>query len=232
MPDRDIASPFGDGQAENIFFGDRLRAEATRQGLSAAALAQKLGVTRGTMARYWHGERIPPAAVLLDLAEAIDADPQWLVRGRASPERRHLVAADEADWVDVPEYALLEIDERGKCDPISTTRLRRDWLYTSLGENSGLWIGRLPAPFDALSLGTGAALFCKDVSQGDRMIDGAFYLFRINGGVLMSRFRLRAGIMHAGDRLGEDVVFQHEMGVEEDQYQPVARVIGQLARPI
>src|SRR3546814_4565756 len=73
-----------------------------------------------------------------------------------------LVAADEDEWIEVPEYALLEIDEMGKMDPISSTEMRRDWLYTSLGESSDLWIARLPARYDALTIGTGTPLFCKD----------------------------------------------------------------------
>src|SRR3546814_5357372 len=79
----------------------------------------------------------------------------------------------------------------GKMDPISSTVMRRDWLYTSLGESSDLWIARLPARYDALTIGTGTPLFCKDHSKGARMQVGSYYLFRIHGGIVMSPFPFR-----------------------------------------
>src|SRR3546814_6925428 len=87
----------------------------------------------------------------------------------------------------------------GKMDPIASTVMRRDWLYTSLGESSDLWIARLPARYDALTIGTGTPLFCKDHRKGDRMQEGSYYLFRINGGIVMApldRKRTRLNSSH------------------------------------
>lgn len=218
-----------DGIVENIAARVRERAVALR--FNARSLGEAVGVPSSSAHNYWNGTRSWPAEKLGQLAEILRTNVDVLVTGRDA-SRGHLIAADDADWVEVPEYALLEIDERGKLDPISVTMLRRDWLYTSLGDSKGLWIGRLPAPYEALALGTGTALFCKDIGTGERMIDGAFYLFRINGGITMSRFSFRAGVARSGERLSEHVVLSHEIGVDEDQYQPVARVLGQLARPI
>ncbi len=175
------------------------------------------------MANYWTGKRAWPAEHLPTIADLLSTSVDALL-GRAG--RRALVDANDADWVEVPEYALLEIDEQGKMDPISSTIFRRDWLYSSLGENSGLWIARLPAPYDALTLGTGTPLFCKDHRSGERMIHGAYYLFRVNGGIVMARFALR------DDGNEEHTVLSRDLGNEEDQYQVVARVVGQLFRPI
>lgn len=219
-------SPNGDGQGDFSPFGDRLRTAAEGLGLTSAAMAQKLSITRGTMARYWHGERLPPAPLLFDMARLLDVDAHWLIRGRIDPGRGHLRAADNADWVEVPEYSLFEIDEFGKLDPISIIRMRKDWLYTSLGENSGLWLARLPARYDALTIGTGTPLFCKDHRSGERLTEGTYYLFRINGGIVMAPFTYRDG----GST--DDAVHSRDLGNEEDQYQVVARVVGQLARPI
>lgn len=133
---------------------------------------------------------------------------------------------EDADWVQVPEYSLFEIDEFGKLDPISAIPMRKDWLYTSLGENSGLWLARLPARYDALTIGTGTPLFCKDHRPGERLTEGTYYLFRINGGIVMAPFTYRDG----GST--DDAVHSRDLGNEEDQYQVVARVVGQLARPI
>lgn len=165
--------------------------------------------------------------VALAIAKALDVSVDWLFSGRKSAAHPRLLAdADKADWVEVPEYALHEIDELGKMDPISTTLMRRDWLYTSLGDASDLWIARLPARYDALTLGTGTPLFCKDHRQGERMSEGTYYLFRINGGIVMAPFTYR------DSGAGDDAVHSRDIGVEDDRYQPVARVVGQLARPI
>src|SRR3546814_11433658 len=89
--------------------------------------------------------------VAMAIAKALSVSVDWLLTGRRSGM---LVAADEAEWIEVPEYALLEIDEMRKMDPISSSVMRRDWLYPSLGESSDLWISSLPARYDALSIGT------------------------------------------------------------------------------
>lgn len=204
---------------------DRVRERAQSLKFSARSLGEAVGIPSSTASNYWNGKRSWPSEVLSDLAEVLDTSVEALVRGN-SRDGASLRSADDADWVEVPEYALLEIDELGKMDPISSTRFRRDWLYSSLGENSGLWIGRLPAPYDALTLNTGTPLFCRDHRKGERMVHGAYYLFRVNGGIVMARFALR------DDGSDEHTVLSRDLGHEEDQYEVVARVVGQLARPI
>lgn len=140
--------------------------------------------------------------------------------------RPSLVDADDADWVEVPEYSTYEFDELGKLDPITTTLMRRDWLYSALGDTSGIWMAAAPTRNDVLGIDRGTMIFCKDHRPGQPMIHGAYYLFRVNGGVIMARFSLRDG----GD--GEEVVTARDLGHEEEQYIAVARVVGQLARPL
>src|SRR3546814_15900928 len=84
----------------------------------------------------------------------------------------------------------------------------------------------LPARYEALTIGTGTPLFCKDHRKGDRMQEGSYYLFRINGGIVMAPFTFR------DSGASEDAVRQRDLGHDEDQYQVVARVVGQLARTI
>ena len=184
-----------------------------------------VGVPPSSVHNYWNGTRSWPSEKLGELADVLNTNVDSLLTGRAVPQR-HLVDANDAEWVEVPEFVLLEIDERGKASPIATINLRRDWLSSSLGEASGLWLTRLPAPFDALTLGTGAVLICKDHQPGERLFDGTHYLWWINGGVVMAPFARREGA--PGDR----VVLARDVGNLDDQYLPVARVVGQLARPI
>lgn len=202
----------------------RVRDRATELNFTARSLGEAVGIPSSTVSNYWHGRRSWPSEVFPDLADILRTNVDALLRGKG--KGAGLVAAEDADWVKVPEYALLEIDELGKMDPISTTLMRRDWLYSSLGESSGLWIARLPAPYDALTLGTGTPLFCKDHQKGERMIHGGYYLFRVNGGIVMARFALR------DDGSDEHTVLARDIGHEEDQYEVVARVVGPFARPI
>lgn len=243
VPSRDITSPYGDSQAKNLVFGDRLRAQADRQGLTAAALAQKLGITRGTMARYWHGERLPPAALLLDMAEELETDPQWLVRGRRAPERKHLVAVDEHDWVEVTEYDLWQFGEYGKGEPKNSASFRKDWLYTTIGISSGLWLTRLLSGYPAANLSSGALVFCQDI-RVEELVEGNICIFRVHGGMVIGRLTfcppLPGSIGHlpgaatAGGAIfpAIDTVFIGDVGSQENQYTLIARIVGQLARPI
>ncbi len=203
--------------------GERLR--ALLDGRDYGWLSGKTGISTSTISDYVK-KGISRADNAVLIARALGTTVEFLVEGREAAAPRPLVDVNDADWVEVPEYALLEIDELGKMDPISSTRFRRDWLYSSLGESSDLWIARLPAPYDALTLGTGTPLFCRDHRQGERMIHGAYYLFRVNGGIVMARFALR------DDGSDEHTVLSRDLGHDEDQYQVVARVVGQLARPI
>ncbi|MCC7393813.1 MAG: hypothetical protein IT553_03055 [Sphingomonadaceae bacterium] len=212
-----------DGVVEKI--AARVRERASELRFNARSLGEAVGVPSSSAHNYWNGSRGWPSEKLGDLADVLGTNVDALVTGRGFSQR-HLVDANDADWVEIPEYALLEIDERGKASSIATTNLRRDWLSSSLGEASGLWLTRLPAPFDALTLGTGAVLICKDHQAGERLFDGTHYLWWINGGVVMAPFARREGA--PGDRF----VLARDVGNLEDQYLPIARVVGQLARPI
>ncbi|MEL0156069.1 hypothetical protein [Sphingopyxis sp.] len=161
--------------------------------------------------------------VALAIASALSVSVDWLLTGRRS---NTLIPAEDAEWVEIPEYSTYEIDELGKLEPITTTLMRKDWLYASLGDTTGIWMAQAPARNDALSIDAGTMLFCKDHRPGDRMTHGAYYLFRINGGVIMARYSLRDG------NDGEETVSARDMGHEEDQYVAVARVIGEYARPL
>lgn len=188
-------------------------------------LAGKTGIPASTLSDYVQ-RGISRADNAVKIARALETTVEFLIDGRETAPKSHLISADDADWVDVPEYLTHEIDELGKLIPITTTLMRKDWLYASLGDTSGIWMARSPARNDALGIDAGAMLFCKDHRPGERMIHGVYYLFRINGGVIMARFSLRDG----GD--GEETVTARDLGHDEDQHIAVARVIGEYARPL
>ena len=202
---------------------NRIRDRAEEVRVSYSDVLRETGVSSSAMANYWTGKRPWPTEHLGTIADLLDTSVDALM-GRQ--RRNHLVSADDADWVDVPEYSLFEIDELGKLAPIVTSKMRKDWLYSSLGETSGLWIAAAPARYEALGIEPMTMIFCKDHRLGERMIHGVHYLFRVNGGVIIARFA------HRDDGSDEHTVVTREIGHDDDQYQPVARIVGQFARPI
>jgi hypothetical protein len=161
--------------------------------------------------------------VALAIAKALSVSIDWLLTGERG---NAVVAVEEADFVDVPEYSLFEIDEQGKLWPLMTTKIRKDWLYSSLGETSGLWIAAAPSRYEALGIEPMTMIFCKDHSPAERLIHGVHYVFRINGGVILARFALRE------DASDEPTVLPRDIGHDDDQHIPVARIVGLFARPI
>jgi transcriptional regulator with XRE-family HTH domain len=54
------------------------------------------GVRRGTMARYWNGERLFPADLLFRVAAILGVSPQWLLEGN-DPKRGKVGANESPD---------------------------------------------------------------------------------------------------------------------------------------
>jgi transcriptional regulator with XRE-family HTH domain len=63
---------------------DRLRVVRMESGLGQLELAEKLGVSRRTVAAWERGEHSPPASALEDLVREFGVDLNWLVLGRKS----------------------------------------------------------------------------------------------------------------------------------------------------
>lgn len=198
-------------------------------------VADKLRISVPTIQRIIAGSASIDMDIFYRIANMADVDPAQILGGEQLEQRRldqparnnTLIDANDADWVDVPEYALHEFDELGKMDPITTVLMRRDWLYTTLGGNAAdVWIACATARYDALDIVAGAALFFKDHRPTDRMRDGDIYAFRVNGGVIIAPFSSRP------TGAPDDAVLARDLGHDEDQYQVVARVVGQFARPI
>jgi transcriptional regulator with XRE-family HTH domain len=84
IPKGDNTYPNGSRQDSGRVFTDiaaRIQNTARDQGLTAAQLSRHLKLTRGTFARYWHGDRLIPADVLFALADRLGVDARWLFLG-------------------------------------------------------------------------------------------------------------------------------------------------------
>lgn len=195
-------------------------------------LAKAAGLSPSSISDYMKG-RSPRIDAAIKIAQALEVDLEWLFGSQIerrrldhAPRKSPLADVNDADWVEVPEYSTYEIDELGKLTPITSTLMRKDWLYSSLGDTSGIWMTRAPTRNDALGIEAGTMLFCKDHRPGERLVHGSYYLFRVNGGVILARYSLRDG------NDGEETVTARDLGHEEHQYIAVARVIGEYARPL
>lgn len=62
-------------------FGDRVRSERQRQGVSQEALAHRSGIARAYIGSLESGERNPSLDTIARLAAALDVDAGELVRG-------------------------------------------------------------------------------------------------------------------------------------------------------
>jgi transcriptional regulator with XRE-family HTH domain len=111
-------SPKGDSQhlvAKYARFSARLVEAAELAGFNSARLAALVGVTRGTMARYWHGERLLPADLLFRVADILNVSARWLITG-AGPvtpplEADPYAASDEERLLDA--FRRLSAEQRG-----------------------------------------------------------------------------------------------------------------------
>lgn len=77
------------GEGLAVAIGRRLARERTRQGVSQATLAARVGVARTTVCRWEAGERLPSVEALVRLAAALGVAP-----GRLLPEAAADAIAD------------------------------------------------------------------------------------------------------------------------------------------
>lgn len=178
------------------------------------------------MARYWEGDRLPPADTLIALCDLLHVSPAWLIRGGAR-EARTLVDAVDADWVDIAEYDLRELTDEGRGPVVSTTPFRKDWLFRTLNQSSGLWLARLPADLPRYDLREGDMVFCRDVEPGEAQ-DGAVYLVRIWGHLTVARLDSMLGnrMNSVEGNLQDRALAPRDIGLDDGKAILVARVLG------
>lgn len=211
--------------------GLRLQEAAALKGWTQKKLSEVSGVPSARVNDYWNGKKNATTPNLFALADALDVSAKWLALGRG-PRGDRLIDAANADWIEVEDFDLRQFDDRGKGEPVGRTMFRRDWLYLTLGESSGLWTTRTLAPDMAHALPAGAAIVCKDHPSGEPPLEGQNYLFRVDGSIVLSRFSYRLGSLGSiGDRVEERIITPADLNAGEHQFFIVARVLGALVRP-
>lgn len=80
----------------NLFFSETLRKLRTAKGLSQQELAEKMYVTRSTVVRWETGSRLPDAAMISRLAEALGVDVNMLLSAAShSDECPNVIMVDD-----------------------------------------------------------------------------------------------------------------------------------------
>jgi len=202
----------------------RVRKLASALNFNAKTLGDEIGIGKSAMSNYWTGKRSFPTEALPRLADRLNTNVDYLLRG--VPSALAAVDADAVDWVVVPEFDLRELSDESRGPIISETPFRKDWLQRMLGMATGLWLARMPAEYPALNLGEGDLVFVRDVLPGEAT-DRALYVVRIDGTLTVARLDALASTESArGDRLGERVLSFRNFGYGDGKAIPIARVLG------
>ena len=79
----------------NRFFSEALRKTRTEKGLSQQALADKMFVTRPTIARWESGIRLPDAVMISRLAKVLDTNIDLLITAAKRDESPNVIMVDD-----------------------------------------------------------------------------------------------------------------------------------------
>ena len=79
----------------NRFFSEALRKIRTEKGLSQQALADKMFVTRPTIARWESGIRLPDAVMISRLAKVLDTNIDMLITAAKRDESPNVIMVDD-----------------------------------------------------------------------------------------------------------------------------------------
>lgn len=79
----DTSAPHGAKKRPAWTLGDRIRKARTEGGMGQADLAAALNLSEKTIARWESGATQPDADGLVQIAEATQVDPTWLLVGEA-----------------------------------------------------------------------------------------------------------------------------------------------------
>jgi hypothetical protein len=151
---------------------------------SKAWLAREAGITASTLNDIIARTKME-AGNALRIAQVLDVPVEWLISGDVPRPGNALVAADEADWVMVPQLRLTEFTETGKPEPHQIVPIRKDWLNRTLYTSTNLFITELPA-HQLEGLGEeGDPILCRDAQHHQ---EEGFYLYFWDGTPLVRRF--------------------------------------------
>ena len=174
----------------NTELGRRLR--ELRGSADRDEWAQRLGVSKTTIANYERGDRMPEGEFLEILAKEVGADLNWLFGRSSAVGDGHagIPASVAAEFAFLPRYSvsasagggLVALDEQ----EIERIAFRQDWLH-ELGIDARQ-AGLLTATGDSMdpTIPDGA-LMLIDRRQGEPVRSGYIYVLVLDGELLVKR---------------------------------------------
>ena len=133
----------------NMFFAETLRKIRTEKGLSQQELADRVYVTRSTVARWENGSRLPDAMMILRLAKCLGMDANTMLQLAAdSDESPNIIMVDDSRVILNDGMAVLEevlpnamitgfIWPQEAVEYAKTNRVSLAFLDIELGASSG-----------------------------------------------------------------------------------------------
>ena len=192
-------------------------------------LSEKTGIPASTLSDYVQ-KGISKADNAVKIAEAFDVTVDRLLTGRVVEHHvaAPVVAIDDAEWVSIPYFDLRNISDTGKGEPLSWTPFRKDWLNRTLGTAAELYLVRLLSDYESRrgdkDLYEGDLVFCRECEPSD-LVDGYIVIWRREQGLKVARYSLQSREREEGD-----VIYGDE--VSDDQFVPIARVLGRLLQRV
>lgn len=124
----------------NMDFSERLKLRMRELGVTAADIAQGVGVSKGAVTHWTNGTNQASGKRLISLASVLRCDPAWLASGDGSMLRKKTEAApgapSEKDYALIPQYTAKGAAGNGHLNDHVEVKgglaFKRDWL-TRLG---------------------------------------------------------------------------------------------------
>lgn len=221
----DIAQTVAASQAATAYdnFAQRLRVAFEVWGGNQAELSRATNISRQRINEYLAGPKVPAAATLFPLADALGVQPRWLVRGEG-PMSIPKPGIDDG-MIHLPHYELSRISTDGLGEPDDTIAVPPELLMRSIGTTRDLFVTDMPS--DALPeiARAGETIVCQKFKAP--LGDGKFYVFLFDGQPVVRRVEIRPEglVLRAGDPTFAPI---EVVGDLLDHLSTIARVLGAL----
>lgn len=193
-----------------------------------ADIGRLSGIKKQSMSGYWNGDRLCGSDKLFALSDTLGVNARWLISGFGPKTGADLVAVEDADWEQVPQFDLLNITDTGKGEPISWTPFRKDVLNRALGTSFDLYLVKLLSDYQSRNgdrdLHEGNIVFVREITMGE-LQDGHVVIWRRDQSLKIARFAVARR-----DRDEGDVIFPED--VSDDQFVPICRIYGRYIQRI
>ncbi|MFZ7283091.1 XRE family transcriptional regulator [Avibacterium avium] len=188
--------------------GDRLRIELSKKRLSQQWLAEQVGISQQAIAKIINGQTLNPKNIL-EIATALDVDPNWLKTGDGSKDTRieRLPYTDEQDNEHKFRIDLLNAEAAANPtgiinseypDIIQSIWFSAEGLIEVVGRANADGIYLIKVPTDSML----PTIKPKDVvfidTNINQYIGEGIYAFKLNGETYIKRLqRLPTGVIRA-----------------------------------